>query len=164
MSHNFYVIEKTFKSTLSQYHDYITDSIKNSGKINIHRLLPVHTCIEYYSKFGSNNPPITEHTTIKSLLTTFLNNANNIALIINVYEITSLMFKENRNPGYEDSKLDYQTNMNLTPHTVQLSISIEKEKQELQNQIDYYNLLISENTSFIKDKQKELPKNRKELK
>jgi hypothetical protein len=164
MSHNFYVIEKTFKSTLSQYHDYINDPVKYSGKITIHRLPPLSTCIEYYSKFGNNNPPITEHTTIESLLRTFLNNADNIALIINVYEVTSLMFKGNRNPGYEDAKLDYQTNINLTPHTVQLSISIEKEKQELQKQIDNYNLLISENMSFIKDKQKELAKNRKEVK
>jgi hypothetical protein len=42
--------------------------------------------------------------------------------------------------------------MNFTPHTVQLSISIEKEKQDLQKEINNYNLLISDNMSFIKDK------------
>jgi peptidoglycan hydrolase CwlO-like protein len=54
--------------------------------------------------------------------------------------------------------------MDFTPKIVLLSVSIEKEKQELQKQIDNYNLLISENMSFIKDKQKELAKNRKEVK
>jgi hypothetical protein len=46
--------------------------------------------------------------------------------------------------------------MNFTPHTVQLSVSIEQEKQDLQKQIDNYNLLISNDMSFIKDKQKEV--------
>jgi hypothetical protein len=128
MSHNFYVIEKTFKYSLNRYLDYINDPIGNSGKINVHKLLPLSTCIEYYSKFGNNDPPITEYTRIESLLTTFLNNADNIALIINLNEVTSLMFKENINPGYEDAKLDYQINMNITPNTVQFSMSIEKEK------------------------------------
>jgi hypothetical protein len=98
------------------------------------------------------------------LLTTFLNNADNIALIINLYEVISLMMKDYRGPGYEDAKLDYQTNMNFTLHTVLLSINLEKEKQELQKQIDNYNLLISQNMSFIKEKQNENRKNRKELK
>jgi hypothetical protein len=164
MNHNFYVIEKTFRFSLDKFHRYINDPVANSGKINVHKLLPVSTCIEYYSNFGNNDPPITEHTTIESLLTFFLNNVDNIALIINLYEVTSLMFKENRNPGYEDAELDYQTNMNFTPHTVQLSISIEKEKQDPQKQIDNYNLLTADNMSFIKDKQKELAKNRKEVK
>jgi hypothetical protein len=139
MSHNFYIIEKKFKYSLNRYHNYINDPIANSGKINIHKLLPLRTCIEYYSEFGENDPPITEDTTIESSLTTFLNNVDNITLIINLYEVNSLMFKEYRGPGYEDAKLDYQINMNLTPHTVQLSISIEKEKQDLQKQIDNYN-------------------------
>jgi hypothetical protein len=78
-----------------------------------------------------------------------LNNADNIALIINVNEITSLMFKSNRNPCYVDSKLDYQTNMNFTPHTVLLSGNIGKEKQDLQKQIDNYNLLISNNICHL---------------
>jgi hypothetical protein len=47
------------------------------------------------------------------------------------------------------------------PHNVLLSVNTEKEKQDLQKQIDNYNLLISNNMSFIKDKQKELAKNRK---
>jgi hypothetical protein len=98
------------------------------------------------------------------LLTTFLNNANNITLIINLDEVTSLIFKTNKTPGYEDTKLDYQTNMNFTQNSVLLSVSIEKEKQDLQKQIDNYNLLISNNMSFIKDKQKELAKNRKKVK
>jgi hypothetical protein len=119
LSHNFYVVEKTFRYSLNKYHYYINDPIANSGKINVNKLLPVHTCIEYYSKFGNNELPII---------------------------------------------LDYQTNINLTAHTVQLSISIEKEKQELQKQIDSYNLLISCDMSFIKDKQKEVNKNRKQVK
>jgi hypothetical protein len=95
MSYNFYVIEKTFKSTLSQYHHYINDPIKISGKINVHKLLSVSICIEYYSKFGNNEPPITLDTSIESLLIFFLNNADNIALIINVNEVTSLILKRN---------------------------------------------------------------------
>jgi hypothetical protein len=126
MNHNFNVIEKTFKSILTKYHYYINLSNENSGKINVHKLPPVSSCIEYYRKFGNNDPPITVDTTVESLLTTFLNNANNIALIINLYEVTSLIFKEYRCAGYEDAKLDYQTNMNFTHHTVLLSISIEK--------------------------------------
>jgi hypothetical protein len=137
MSHNFYVIEKTFKYSLSRYHYYINDPDGNTGKINVLKLLPVHTCNDFYSNFGNNEPPITEDTTIEFLLTTFLNNADNIALTINLH------FKRNRNPGYEDSKLYYQANMNFTPHTVLLSISFEKEKQDLQKQIDNYNLLIA---------------------
>jgi hypothetical protein len=93
-----------------------------------------------------------------------LNNCDNIALIINVDEVTSIMFKEYRGSGYEDPKLDYQTNMNFTPHTVPLSINLEQEKEELQKQIDNYNLLISQNMSFIKDKQNENRKNRNEVK
>jgi hypothetical protein len=106
MRHGFYVIEKTFRYSLDEYHDYI--NIENSGKIDIlRRLLPLDTCIEYYKKFGNNNPPITKNMTIESLIRNFLNNANNIALIINLSEVTSLLFKDNRNPGYEDAKLDY---------------------------------------------------------
>jgi hypothetical protein len=164
MNHNFYVIERALKLSLDKYHCYINLPIEKSGKINAHKLLPVHTCIEYYSKFGNNEPPITLDTSIESLLTNFLNNADNIALIININEVTSLIFKTSKNPGYLDSKLDYQINMNFTPKAVLLSVTIEKEKQDLQKQIDNYNLLISNNISFIKDKQKELVKNRKEVK
>jgi hypothetical protein len=101
---------------------------------------------------GNNELPITLDTTIESLLTNFLNNADNIALIINVNEVTSLMFKTNRNPGYLDTKIIYQTNMSFTPKIVLLSVSIEKEKQDLEKQIDNYNLLISNDMLFIKDK------------
>jgi hypothetical protein len=97
------------------------------------------------------------------LLTTFLNNADNIALSINL-EVTSLMTKRNINPDYENAKLDYQTNRGFTPHTILLSVNLEKEKQDLQNQIDNYNLLISDNMSFTKDKQKELVETRKKVK
>jgi hypothetical protein len=64
MNHNFYVIEKAFNFSLYRYHDYINDPVKNSGKINIHRLLPLNICIEYFSKFGDNDPPITEQLNI----------------------------------------------------------------------------------------------------
>jgi hypothetical protein len=127
-------------SCVALFFPNMNNPIKISGKINVHKLLPLSTCIEYYSKFGNNDPLVTVDTIIESLLTTFLNNADNITLIINVNEVTSLMFKENRNPGYEDTKLDYQTNMDFTPHTILLSVSIEKEKQDLQKQIDNYNL------------------------
>jgi hypothetical protein len=143
MNHNFYVIEKTFKYSLTQYYYYINDPIEKSGKINAQKLLQVSTCIEYYSKFGNNDLPITEHTTIEPLLTSFLNNTNNIDLIINLNEVTSLIFKENRSLGYVDTKIDYQTDMRFTSKSVLLSVSIEKEKQNLQKQIDNYNLLIS---------------------
>jgi hypothetical protein len=98
------------------------------------------------------------------LLTNFLNNADNIALVINLNEVTSLMFKRNRNPGYVDAKIDYQTSMDFTPHTVLLSGSIKKKKKQyLQKQIDNYYLLISSDMSFIFDKHKELNKNRIQL-
>jgi hypothetical protein len=126
MNYSFYVIERMFACTFNHYYN------ENSGKINGYKLSPINTCIEYYKKFVNNNSLITLDTTIESLLAAFLNNANNIALIINLLEVTSLLFKNNRNPGYEDTKLDHQTNLNLTPHTVLLSINIEKEKQELQ--------------------------------
>jgi hypothetical protein len=107
MNYNFYVIEKTFKYSLDKYHYYINDAFANSGKINVHKLLSLSTRVEYYSNFGNNDHPITVDTTIESLLTAFLNNADNILLIINVCEVTSLMFKRNRIPNYEDTKLDY---------------------------------------------------------
>jgi hypothetical protein len=94
MNDNFYVIEKTFGLTINKYHYYINLSNENSSKINVHKLLPVSSCIEYYSTFGNNDPPITVDTTIESLLTTFLNNSDKIALIINLDEVTSLMFKK----------------------------------------------------------------------
>jgi hypothetical protein len=93
MNHNFYVIEKMFKYSLNQCHFYINDPIQKSGKINVHKLLIVNTCIENYCKFGNNEPPITLDTTIESLLSNFLNNTANVPLIINVNEVTSLMFK-----------------------------------------------------------------------
>jgi hypothetical protein len=71
MNNNFNVIEKIFKFILIQYHYFINLPIENSGKINVHRLVQLSTCIEYYSKFGNNDPPITLNTTIESLLTTF---------------------------------------------------------------------------------------------
>jgi hypothetical protein len=93
-----------------------------------------------------------------------LNNTDNIALIINNDEVTSLMFNENRNSGYEDLQLDLRTNLNFTPKTVLLSIGLEQEKEELQKQINNYNKLISENMTLIKNKQNENRKNRNEVK
>jgi hypothetical protein len=93
INHNFYVIEKAFKFSLNKYHYYINLPIENSGKINVHKLLLVNTCIEYYRNFGNNEPPITLDTTNEYLLTFFLNNADNVALIINVNEVTSLIFE-----------------------------------------------------------------------
>jgi hypothetical protein len=55
------------------------------------------------------------------------------------------MFKEYRGPGYEDAKLL-------------------KKKNKSFKQIDDYNRLISENMTFIKDKQNENRKNRNEVK
>jgi ribosomal protein L18E len=54
--------------------------------------------------------------------------------------------------------------MDFTSYTVLLLVSIEKENHDLQKQIDNYNLLISNNISFIKDIQKELAKIRREVK
>jgi hypothetical protein len=71
MNNNFNVIEKIFKFILTQYHYFINLPIENSGKINVHKLLPVSSCIEYYRKFGNKEPRITEDTTIESLLTNF---------------------------------------------------------------------------------------------
>jgi hypothetical protein len=129
MSHNFYVIEKTFKHSFDRFHRYSNNPIENSGKINVHKLSPFSLCFEYYNTLGNNDPPIVIDTTSESLLTNFLNNANNIALISNVNEVTSLMFKTNRNPGYEDAKLDFQTDMNFSPKTVILSVSIEQKNK-----------------------------------
>jgi hypothetical protein len=82
VNHNFYVIEKTFRYSLDEYHYYINNSIGKSCKINAHKLLPAHTCFEYYRNFRNNESSIIEDTMIESLLTNFLNNADNIALII----------------------------------------------------------------------------------
>jgi hypothetical protein len=53
------------------------------------------------------------------------------------------MFKVNINPGYVDDKIDYQTDMTYIYKSVLLLLSIEKEKQDLQKQIDNFNILIS---------------------
>jgi hypothetical protein len=69
------------------------------------------------------------------------------------------LFKTNKSPGYIDDKLDQQFNIKSTPKTVILSLNIEKDKQDLQKQIDDFNVLISKDLLFIKDKQKEVRKN-----
>jgi hypothetical protein len=51
-----------------------------------------------------------------------------------------------------------------TPKSVLLSLNIKKENQDLQKQIDNFNILISKNISLIKNIQKELYKNRKLVK
>jgi peptidoglycan hydrolase CwlO-like protein len=61
------------------------------------------------------------------------------------------LFKEYSASGYVNPKIDYQ-------------ISFEKEKHDLQKQIDDFNALISKDVSFIKDKQKEVNKNRRQVK
>jgi hypothetical protein len=50
------------------------------------------------------------------------------------------LFKTNKSFGYVDDKLDQQFNMKFTPKTVVLSLNIEKDKQDLQNQIDDFNI------------------------
>jgi hypothetical protein len=55
-----------------------------------------------------------------------------------------------------------KTDITYIPKSVVLlSLSIELEKQELQKQIDNYNMLISKDMLLIKNRQKELYKNRK---
>jgi hypothetical protein len=74
------------------------------------------------------------------------------------------MFKTNINLGYVNDNIDYQTDMKYTPKTVLLSLTGEKEKQDLLKQIDNYSMLISKNLSIIKNKQKKLYRNRKIVK
>jgi hypothetical protein len=50
--------------------------------------------------------------------------------------------------------------MKYTPQSDLLSLSAEKEKQDLLMQIDNFNMLISKHPSIIKHKQKELYKNK----
>jgi hypothetical protein len=59
-----------------------------------------------------------------------------MTLVICRNEVTSLLFKINRNLGYVDDKLDQQFNMKFTPKTVTSSLNFEKDKQNLQKQID----------------------------
>jgi hypothetical protein len=82
------------------------------------------------------------------ILTSLLNNSEVIALIISKHELTSLLFKDNRASSYEDARIDYQTDMNYTPKSVLLSVSIEKEKNDFQKQIDDFNVLISKDVSI----------------
>jgi hypothetical protein len=98
------------------------------------------------------------------ILSALLNNAAIIALVICRNEITSLLFKYNSASGSVDDKLDQQINMKFTHKTVILLLNIEKDKQDLQKQIDDFNTLISKDLLFIKDKQKEVRKNRNKLK
>jgi hypothetical protein len=55
-----------------------------------------------------------------------LNNPDIITLVICKSEVTSILFKTNRSPGYVDEKLDKQMNVNFSPKTVILSLNIEK--------------------------------------
>jgi hypothetical protein len=87
--------------------------------------------------------PITENSRMKFILTSLLNNADVITLIIFVNEITSLLFKVNRNPGCVDDKINCQTNMKYMSKYILLSLSIEKEKQDLQKKMETFNMLIS---------------------
>jgi hypothetical protein len=88
------------------------------------------------------------------ILSALLNNADVIALIIYRNEVTSLLFKEYSTSCYVNDKLDQQINMKFTPKTILLSISIEKEKHNLQKQIDDFNVLTSKDVLFIKNEQK----------
>jgi hypothetical protein len=115
MNYSFYVIEDKFNMTFSQYYYNINLPIEKSGKINARKLPPINTCVEYYKKFVNDNSLSILHITVESLLRVFLNNANNIALIINLSEVTLLLFKNNKNSGYEDVQLDYQINFKFTP-------------------------------------------------
>jgi hypothetical protein len=54
--------------------------------------------------------------------------------------------------------------MKFTPQTVILSFDNEKEQQDLQKQRNDFNVLISKDLLFIKEKQKEVNKNRREVK
>jgi hypothetical protein len=54
--------------------------------------------------------------------------------------------------------------MKCIPKYIILSLSIEKEKQDLQKQIDNFNMLISKDMTLIKNAQKKLYKNRKLVK
>jgi hypothetical protein len=109
MNHNFYVIERAFKYSLNKYHFYINDPFQKNCKVSVHKFLLLNIYIEYFNKFIDQNPPITENSMMKSILTSLLNNADAdiISLIIFVNEISSLMFKRNRSPNYLDDKIDY---------------------------------------------------------
>jgi hypothetical protein len=113
-------------------------------------------CIIYYGNFIDPDPPITEDSTMEFILTCLLNNADVIALIIYNNEVTLLLFKDNRNSDNVDEKIEYQTDMKSTPKFLLSSLSIEKEKQDLQKQIDNCSMLISKDLSIIKNKQNQL--------
>jgi hypothetical protein len=63
---------------------------------------------------------------MKFILTRLLNNADVIALIIFASEVISLLFNSNRNSGYVDKTIDYQTDITYTHESVPLSLGIEK--------------------------------------
>jgi hypothetical protein len=112
--------------------------------INTPKLEALNECITYYNKFIDRDPLITENSILEFILICLLNNADVIALIIYVGEVVLLLFKVHISPDYVDERIDYETNMIYTPKLkfVQLSLNIEKEKQDLQKKIDNFNMLI----------------------
>jgi hypothetical protein len=77
----------------------------------------LRVCIAYYNKFVNQDSPITEDSTIEFILSALLKNKAVIGLVICKSEVTSLLFKTNRNPSYVDDKLDQEMKMNFTPKT-----------------------------------------------
>jgi hypothetical protein len=128
--------------------------------MNTPKVPPLNTCFAYYNKFIDPDALITENSTIEFILTSLLNNGDVVALIICTEEITSLLFKANINPGYVDDKRDYQTDMTLAHKLFYYNLVLKK-KLDPQKQIDNYNMLISKDLSIIKNRKKELYKNRK---
>jgi hypothetical protein len=157
-----YISESKYHRSLKHYYTYVNDETHTKA---LSFTLPLlEECINYYNKFVNQDSPITKDSTMESILSALLKNVDVIALVICKSEVTSLLFKTNKSSGYVDDKLDQQFNMKFTPKTVTLSLNIEKNKQNLQKQIDDFNVLISKDLLFIKDKQKEVKNNRNELK
>jgi hypothetical protein len=101
---------------------------------------------------------------MEMILSALLKNVDVIVLVICRSEVTSLLFKNNKTPGYVDDKLEQQFKMKFTPQTVILSFDNEKEQKDLERQRNNLNVLISKELLEIKGKYKEVNKYRKEVK
>jgi hypothetical protein len=99
--------------------------------VNNRSLLLLNTCIEYYNTFINSDTPITGDSTLEHILKALLSKVDVIALVIYRTEVTSLLFNEYSASGYVDDKIDHQPDFKYTPKYILLSISIEKEKQDL---------------------------------
>jgi hypothetical protein len=68
ISYDFYVGETKYKDSFKKYHDIVN----NDGQINTPKLPSLNECDAYYNKFIYSDPPVTENSMLKYILTCLL--------------------------------------------------------------------------------------------